>query len=218
MASNNLSHYDKSSIPNAEGLRFGIVVSEWNSEITEGLYKGAHQTLLDNGVAPDDILRMNVPGSFELVFGCAKAAKTTPDAIIALGSVIRGETAHFDYVCQAVTHGIKDLNVLGSIPVIFGVLTDDTREQAEARSGGSLGNKGAEAAADGCQPRVTRKGVSLSSSTNSSNEELSGATTSDLSASGEPLKPLEARAASKSEASLELHHGRPAMAVGRKKD
>ena len=77
MASKDLSHYDKSSIPNAEGLRFGIIVSEWNSEITEGLYKGAHQTLLDNGVDPEDILRMNVPGSFELTFGASVLGETT---------------------------------------------------------------------------------------------------------------------------------------------
>ena len=112
MASKNLSHYDKSSIPNAEGLRFGIVVSEWNPEITEGLYKGAHQTLLDNGVALEDILRMNVPGSFELTFGASVLGETTDvDAIITLGSVIQGETKHFDFVCQGVSNGITQLNL-----------------------------------------------------------------------------------------------------------
>ena len=147
MASKNLSHYDKSSIPNAEGLRFGIVVSEWNSEITEGLYKGAHQTLLDNGVAPDDILRMNVPGSFELTFGVSVLGETTDvDAIITLGSVIQGETKHFDFVCQGVSNGITQLNITLDIPVIFGLLTDNTLQQAIDRSGGKLGNKGIECA------------------------------------------------------------------------
>ena len=147
MASNNLSHYDKSSIPNADGLRFGIIVSEWNPEITEGLYKGAHQTLLDNGVAPEDILRMNVPGSFELTFGASVLGETTDvDAIITLGSVIQGETKHFDFVCQGVSNGITQLNITLDIPVIFGLLTDNTLQQAIDRSGGKLGNKGIECA------------------------------------------------------------------------
>ena len=147
MASKNLSYYDKSSIPNAEGLRFGIVVSEWNPEITEGLYKGAHQTLLDNGVAPEDILRMNVPGSFELTFGASVLGETTDvDAIITLGSVIQGETKHFDFVCQGVSNGITQLNITLDIPVIFGLLTDNTLQQAIDRSGGKLGNKGIECA------------------------------------------------------------------------
>ena len=147
MASKNLSHYDKNSIPNAEGLRFGIVVSEWNSEITEGLYKGAHQTLLENGVAPKDILRMNVPGSFELTFGASLLGETTNvDAIITLGSVIQGETKHFDFVCQGVSNGITQLNIALDIPIIFGLLTDNTLQQAIDRSGGKLGNKGIECA------------------------------------------------------------------------
>ena len=147
MASKNLSYYDKSSIPNAEGLRFGIVVSEWNPEITEGLYKGAHQTLLDNGVATENILRMNVPGSFELTFGASVLGETTNvDAIITLGSVIQGETKHFDFVCQGVSNGITQLNIALDIPVIFGLLTDNTLQQAIDRSGGKLGNKGIECA------------------------------------------------------------------------
>ena len=147
MTSKNLSHYDKSSIPNAEGLRFGIVVSEWNPEITERLYKGAHQTLLENGVAPDDILRINVPGSFELTFGASVLGETTNvDAIITLGSVIQGETKHFDFVCQGVSNGITELNITLEIPVIFGLLTDNTLQQAIDRSGGKLGNKGIECA------------------------------------------------------------------------
>ena len=147
MASKNLSHSDKSTIPNAEGLRFGIVVSEWNPEITEGLYKAAHQTLLENGVAPENILRMNVPGSFELIFGASVLGETTDvDAIITLGSVIQGETKHFDFVCQGVSNGIAQLNITLDIPVIFGLLTDNNLQQAIDRSGGKLGNKGIECA------------------------------------------------------------------------
>lgn len=143
----NLSVYDKDRIPNAEALRFGLVVSEWNETITEGLYNGAKAALLDCGALEENITRWNVPGSYELTFGCKKMLTThNLDAIIAIGSVIRGETSHFDYVCSAAAQGIKDLNVLHDIPVIFCVLTDDTMQQALDRSGGKHGNKGTEAA------------------------------------------------------------------------
>lgn len=132
------------AVPSAAALRFAVVVSEWNAEITENLYRGAHAVLDQKGCS--DIQRIDVPGSFELVYGCKAAMHAGFDAVIALGSVIRGETAHFDYVCAAVATGIKDLNLQGKSPVIFGVLTDDTLSQAQARSGGKLGNKGAEAA------------------------------------------------------------------------
>lgn len=147
MASTNLSYYDKELIPNAEGLRFGIVVSEWNENITENLYQAAHEVLLDNGVLPEDILRINVPGSFELTFGASLIADTTDvDAIITLGSVVQGETKHFDFICQGVSYGISQLNVSLDIPVIFGLLTDNSMQQAIDRSGGKLGNKGSECA------------------------------------------------------------------------
>ena len=142
----NLSHFNKEEVPNAKGLRFGIVVSEWNKNITNNLYKGAKETLIECGVNTDDIMKYNVPGSYELVFGAKIAAKDKPDAIICLGSVIQGETKHFDFVCNAVAMGIKDLNISLPIPVIFGVLTDNTIQQAENRSGGKHGNKGVEAA------------------------------------------------------------------------
>ncbi len=143
----NLSVYDKATIPNAKGLRFGIVVSEWNHDITEGLYTGAEEALLDCGVDKGDIIRWNVPGSFELTFGSKKMIKSKKvDAVIAIGSVIQGETKHFDFVCEATAQGIKDLNVLYDVPVIFCVLTDNTMQQAIDRSGGKHGNKGTEAA------------------------------------------------------------------------
>ena len=143
----NLSAYDRNSLPDASGMRIGLVVSEWNSEITEALAQGARDTLIKSGVAPENILRWDVPGSFELTYGCHKMLRQEhPDGIIAIGSVIRGETAHFDFVCSATAQGIKDLNLLGTAPVIFCVLTDDTLQQAKDRSGGRHGNKGTEAA------------------------------------------------------------------------
>ena len=132
------------AVPSAATLRIAVVVSEWNAEITANLYEGAHAVLQQKDCS--DIQRIDVPGSFELIYGCKVAMNAGFDAVIALGSVIRGETAHFDYVCEAVASGIKDLNLQGKLPVIFGVLTDDTLAQAQARSGGKLGNKGAEAA------------------------------------------------------------------------
>lgn len=147
MASINLSAYDKSAIPNAEHLRFGIVVSEWNNSITENLFNGAHQVLLENHVLENNITRVNVPGSFELIYGCKYLLqKKKFDAIIAIGCVIQGETKHFDFVCEAVSQGIKDLNIQYDIPTIFCVLTDNTLQQSIDRSGGKLGNKGIECA------------------------------------------------------------------------
>ena len=142
----NLSNYDKATIPNAKDFRFGIVVSEWNDSITEGLYNGAIAALKDCGADDDNIIRWNVPGSFELIYGCKKMVKQKVDVVIAIGSVIQGETKHFDFVCEGVTQGIKDLNLHNDIPVIFCVLTDNNMQQSIDRSGGKHGNKGTEAA------------------------------------------------------------------------
>ncbi len=142
----NLSAYDKSKLPNAEAYRFGIVVSQWNDHITHNLQKGAIETLLDLGAKEENISSYEVPGSFELIFGASQLCKKgNYDAVIVIGSVIRGETAHFDYVCQGVTQGVKDLNVIYDTPVIFCVLTDDNEQQSIDRSGGKHGNKGTEA-------------------------------------------------------------------------
>ena len=147
MATTNLSHYDKTIIPNAKDFRFGIVVSEWNPDITENLQKGAIETLLDCGARQENIISWEVPGSFELVYGCKKMLETLQlDAIIAIGNVIQGETKHFDFVCNGVTQGIIDLNVKYSTPIIFCVLTDNTKQQSIDRSGGKFGNKGIESA------------------------------------------------------------------------
>ena len=146
-ANKNLSVYDKRTIPDANDLRIGIVVSEWNHEITEGLYSGALSALLDCGALKENITRWNVPGSFELAFGCKKMITSLKlDAVIAIGSVIQGETKHFDFVCSATAQGIMELNTAGDIPVIFCVLTDNNLQQAHERSGGKHGNKGTEAA------------------------------------------------------------------------
>lgn len=145
-ANKNLSQYNKDAIPSAKDFRFGIVVSQWNDNITSALRQGAVDTLTDLGAAIDDIITFEVPGSFELIYGSKKMLDQQVDAVIAIGSVIQGETKHFDFVCEAVAQGIKDLNILQDTPVIFCVLTDNTLQQAIDRSGGKHGNKGVEAA------------------------------------------------------------------------
>lgn len=146
-ANKNLSNYDKNTIPNAKDFRFGIVVSEWNDTITEGLYTGAITALTDCGALHKNIIRWNVPGSFELVYAAKKMIETQmPDVLITIGSVIKGETQHFEFVCEGVTQGIKDLNLKYDVPVIFCVLTDNNEQQSIDRSGGIHGNKGTEAA------------------------------------------------------------------------
>jgi 6,7-dimethyl-8-ribityllumazine synthase len=154
----NLSTYDKATIPNAKDFRFGIIVSEWNDTITEGLYEGAVSALTENGVSENNIIRWNVPGSYELVYGSKHMLQTQGvDAIIAIGSVIQGETKHFDFVCSATAHGIQELNVQFDTPVIFCVLTDNTLQQAIDRSGGKHGNKGVEAAIAAIKMAALRK-------------------------------------------------------------
>lgn len=144
-----LSEYDESSVPDASNMCFGIVVSEWNKEITGALLKGAVSTLQRHGAIPENIHVKRVPGSFELIYGAHQMSRNDGyDAIIVLGSVIRGETPHFDYICSGVTYGIARLNATSAIPVIFGLLTTNDLQQAKDRSGGKLGNKGNECAID----------------------------------------------------------------------
>jgi len=142
----NLSHYDPQSIPSAKGMNLGIVVSEWNNDITLNLLEGAKKALLDNGCREEDIQVQFVPGTFELPLAAQwMIEQAGVDAVIAIGSVIRGETAHFDFVCQAASQGIKDVNLKLGTPAIFCVLTDDNKQQSIDRSGGKHGNKGTEA-------------------------------------------------------------------------
>lgn len=141
----NLDDYNPNEIPSASKMCFGIVVSEWNSEITSALLDGCVRTLKKHGALDENIRVKSVPGSFELVYGARQMAlRDELDAIIVLGSVIQGETPHFDYICQAVSYGISQINTTSNIPVVFGLLTTNNIEQARARSGGELGNKGDE--------------------------------------------------------------------------
>jgi 6,7-dimethyl-8-ribityllumazine synthase len=147
MGTANLSEYDPKSIPDAGKMRFGIVVSDWNRDITWALLDGAEKTLRKQGATTENIIVKHVPGSFELTIGAQFIAEyDNPDAVICLGCVIRGETPHFTCICQAVTQGITQLNLDYNIPFIFGVLTTDTHQQAADRAGGIHGNKGDEAA------------------------------------------------------------------------
>ncbi len=143
----NLSQHDFLAIPDASGMKFAIVVAEWNHEITGKLLEGAIKTLINHGALEENIKVEYVPGSFELTLGAQFMAEYwEPDSVICLGCVIQGETPHFDYICQGVTKGIADLNQAFGIPFIFGVLTCNTMQQAIDRSGGKHGNKGDEAA------------------------------------------------------------------------
>ena len=143
--STNTFSLSNSNIPDATDMRFGIVVAEWNNHITDRLLEGALKILRQQGVAETAITVMHVPGSFELIYGCAELSRTGyVDAVIAIGCVIRGDTPHFDYICQGVTAELARQNTEGKVPVVFGLITTNTPEQAEERAGGKLGNKGEE--------------------------------------------------------------------------
>ena len=143
----NLSDFSNTTVPSAAGFRFGIVVAEWNAEITNALYQGAYQSLLKYGAAEGDIFTHPVPGSFELTSGADLLLKYKElDAVICLGCVIQGETRHFDFICDAVANGVSNVAIKYAKPVIFGVLTTDNQQQAIDRAGGKHGNKGDEAA------------------------------------------------------------------------
>lgn len=143
----NLPDYDPEQFPSAGIIKCGIVVSEWNSEITGALYAGALETLIKYGVGRKNIKLCYVPGSFELASGADLIIRQENlDVVICLGCIIQGETRHFEFLCQAVSQGLIRVSLDHHLPVIFGVLTTDTLEQARARSGGDHGNKGVEAA------------------------------------------------------------------------
>ncbi|MBL1280278.1 MAG: 6,7-dimethyl-8-ribityllumazine synthase [Fluviicola sp.] len=146
-ANRNLSKYMKEEIPNGADFRIGIVVSEWNPDITLNLLEGAKKALTDNGVKEDNIDVRFVPGAFELPLGAQlMCEKTQVDGVIAIGVVIQGETKHFDFVCDGATQGIKDVNLKYNTPVAFCLLTDNNIQQSIDRSGGKHGNKGIECA------------------------------------------------------------------------
>ncbi|MDG2504451.1 MAG: 6,7-dimethyl-8-ribityllumazine synthase [Flavobacteriaceae bacterium] len=156
-ALSNLSAYNSDAVPDGTSFTVHLVVSQWNDTITSSLQDGAVMTLLKHKVQESNIKVWNVPGSFELIYGAKKAQSYNPDAVIVIGSVIQGQTKHFDFVCEAVSQGIKDLNVHSEVPVIFCVLTDNTLEQAQDRSGGKHGNKGVEAAVAALQMIALRQ-------------------------------------------------------------
>jgi 6,7-dimethyl-8-ribityllumazine synthase len=146
-ANKNLSEFQTHELPEIQDKKFAILVSEWNQEVTQALYMGAYETLIKHGAQKKNILIQTVPGSFELTLGAQKMAqKLEIDAVICLGCVIQGETRHFDFICQAVAQGITDVSIKFNKPVIFGVLTPNSQEQARDRAGGKHGNKGDEAA------------------------------------------------------------------------
>lgn len=143
----NLSTYDPDAVPDGRKLKIGIIVSEWNREVTQELENGARETLLAHGVKTDNLMIHSVPGSFELPLGAQLLLEEKNlDAVILLGCVIQGETRHFEFICQAVSQGCMNVGLEYHTPVIFGVLTTDTLEQAMDRAGGKHGNKGTEAA------------------------------------------------------------------------
>lgn len=144
----NLSDFSTATeIPSAEAFTFGIVVAEWNAEITNALYQGAYNSLVKYGAQEKNIHSYPVPGSFELTGGAELLLQTGNfDAVICLGCVIQGETRHFDFICNAVANGVSNVAIKYSKPVIFGVLTTDNQQQAIDRAGGKHGNKGDEAA------------------------------------------------------------------------
>lgn len=142
-----LSAHSSKNVQDISDKTFGIIVSEWNEDVTEALYSGAYQTLIENGAKKENIIRKNVPGSFELTLAAQwLAQEESIDAVICLGCVIQGETKHFDFICDAVAHGITNVALKYNKPVIFGVLTPNTQQQAMDRAGGKHGNKGDEAA------------------------------------------------------------------------
>ncbi len=148
MSTNNKfnSSLEKYNISKNSNLKIGIIVSEWNSDITNNLLLGTVDELKKNGLKEKNISVNWVPGSFELIYGCKALLKENFNAIIAIGCVIKGQTDHYDYICSSVSNGIMQLNIESDIPVIFCVLTDHNKMQSIARSGGKNGNKGVEAA------------------------------------------------------------------------
>ena len=143
----NLSDFSHIEISSARTLRFAILKAQWHANITNALQKGAYESLKEHGALDEDIINISVPGSYELISAANMLLESEQvDAIICLGCVIQGETRHFDFICQAVADGITNVSLKYNKPVIFGVLTPNTQEQAMDRAGGKHGNKGDEAA------------------------------------------------------------------------
>jgi len=156
----NLSDFSHLETPSAQPFRFSIIVAQWNIEVTSALYHGAHKVLKQYGALTENIQSIYVPGSYELISGASMVLNSQHvDAVICLGSVIQGETRHFDFICQAVANGLADVSIKYNKPVIFGLLTTDTLQQAIERAGGKHGNKGEEAAIAAIQMAYIQKNV-----------------------------------------------------------
>lgn len=154
----NLSQYDDSTVPSAEPFVFGVVVAEWNAEITHALYEGCYEALVRHGAKPENIHTLQVPGSFELPVGARMLnSRQNPDALICLGCVIKGETNHNEYINQSVAQGLMSLSLAAGKPFVFGVLTPNDQQQALDRAGGKYGNKGVEAAITAIRMAALRK-------------------------------------------------------------
>lgn len=162
-ANKNLSDYDESNIPSAAEMSFGIIVAEWNAEITHALYEGCFDTLIKHGADPEKVHTVQVPGAFELPSAAKMVASYhNPDAVICLGCVIKGETKHDEYINHAVATGLTNLGMALGKPIIYGVLTPNDQEQARERAGGKHGNKGVEAAVTALRMAALRKNLSKS--------------------------------------------------------
>ncbi len=143
---NNNFGLESDAISEVHAMKFGLVVSTWNKDITDNLRDGAYKTLLKYGAKKSNIKKIDVPGSFELVYGCKKMQNKNVDVIIAIGCIVKGETDHYNYICQSVSNGISQLNIINDVPIVFCVLTDHNIQQSINRSGGKHGNKGVESA------------------------------------------------------------------------
>ncbi len=143
----NLSTYNEEDLPSAENMKFGIVVADWNEDITHKLYEGCYDTLIKHGAKADNIHTAQVPGTFELPSGASMLSRAKDvDGVICIGCVIKGETSHNEYINNSVAQGLVNLGVMTGKPFIFGVLTPNDHQQAKDRAGGKYGNKGVEAA------------------------------------------------------------------------
>lgn len=157
----NLSDFSNTEIPKATDFSFAIVVSQWNEEVTGALYQGALDFLIEHDALEENILTVHVPGSYELTSAADMVLTLKKvDAVICLGCVIQGETRHFDFICDAVAHGLTQISIKHNKPVVFGVLTTDNLQQAQERAGGRHGNKGEEAAATAIQMAALQRTLS----------------------------------------------------------
>jgi 6,7-dimethyl-8-ribityllumazine synthase len=161
-AGKDLSEFDRQSLPSSAHFRVGIVVSQWNDEITGALLQGALEVLVAAGIPQERIHQLHVPGAFELPLGSRWLLEQGGcDGVIAIGSVIRGETPHFDFVCNACAQGIMEVGLTTGKPAVFCVLTDNTWAQAKDRSGGQHGNKGVECAVACLKMIAAREGLQV---------------------------------------------------------